>query len=131
MGRRQERLGKLIKEELGDIFLKEGKTAFGNGFITISSVHMTADLGYAKVVLSVLNEKNPEELIDKIREQRKSIRMALGQRIKDQVKQIPELHFYYDDTMDYVERMEDLFKNIDTGKEERDNTEGDEGSNNN
>lgn len=124
MGRRQERLGKLIQEELGDIFLKEGKAAFGNEFITVSNVHMTPDLSYAKVVLSVLNEKKPEQLIDKVREQQKSIRMALGKRIKDNVKQIPELHFYYDDTMDYVERMEDIFKNIDTGYEKGDETDG-------
>lgn len=118
MGRRQERLGKLIKEELADIFQKEGKSAFGNSFITVSEVRMTPDLGYAKIFLSVLNEHEPKRLIENIRNEHKTLRYALGQRIKDQVKKIPELQFYYDDTMDYVEKMDEIFKNIDTGADE-------------
>ncbi len=120
MGRRQERMAKLVQEELGDIFLKEGKSAFGNEFITVSSVKMSSDLGYAKVFLSTMNENDPETLIETIRENQKAIRKALGERIKNQVKKIPELHFYYDDTMDYVERMENIFKRID--KDEGDQT---------
>ena len=112
MGRRQERVAELIREELGDIFLKEGKQAFGNEFITVSKVRMSSDLGYAHVYLSIMNEQEPEKLVEEIRKQQKSIRMALGKRIRNQIRKIPELHIYYDDTMDYVERMEKIFKEI-------------------
>ena len=124
MGRRQDRLAKLIKEEMGDIFLKEGKENFGNQFITVTNVRMSADLGYAHIYLSVMNEKEPEKIVEKIRAHHKSLRMELGKRIKNQIRKIPELHFYYDDTMDYVERMDELFKEIHK-------QEGDENNNKN
>ncbi len=107
--RRQERLSSLIQEELGDIFLKEGKATFGNSFITVSKVRVSGDLGHVKVYLSIMNEKNPEQLLKNIQQHTKELRMALASRIKNQVKKIPAVEFFYDDTMDYVERMERLF----------------------
>lgn len=115
MGRRQERMAELIKQELAGIFQKEGKEAFGNEFITVTNVRMSPDLGYAFVYLSVMQESNPQALIELIRENSGQLRKALGQSIKNHLRKMPELHFYYDDTMDYVERMERVFKNIDTG----------------
>ena len=128
MGRRQERVGKLMLEELGVIFQQMGQSTFGNPFITVSNVRMTPDLGYAKVFLSAMNEKEPERMLATVREHKKEIRHALGQRIRNQLKKVPELHFYYDDSMDYAERMDKLFKNIDTGKDDEDE-QNDESSN--
>jgi len=107
--KRQERLSSLIQEELGDIFLKEGKATFGNSFITVSKVHVSGDLGHVKVYLSIMNEKKPEQLLKNIQHHTKELKMALASRIKNQVKKIPEVEFFYDDTLDYVDRMERLF----------------------
>lgn len=114
MGRRQERVAALIKQQMAEIFRQEGKTAFGNGFITVTTVRMSPDLGYAFIYLSVLQEQRPQELIDQINANKGPLRKALSSEIKHQLKKMPELHFYYDDTMDYVERMDKLFRGIDT-----------------
>lgn len=113
-GRRQDRFAALLQEEMSDIFLKKGKEAFGNEFISVSRVDVSQDLGHVKFYLSVLNEKAPEQLIENVRNHTKELRMALAQRIKNQVRKIPDIQFFYDDTMDYVERMENLFDQIDT-----------------
>lgn len=113
-GRRQDRFAALLQEEMSDLFQKKGKEAFGNGLISVSRVDVSPDLGHVKFYLSVINEKAPEQLIDTIRNHTKELRMALAQRIKNQVRKIPEIEFFYDDTMDYVDRMENLFNQIDT-----------------
>lgn len=115
MGKRQERVAKLIQQTMATIFQQDGKRAFGNEFITVTTVRMSPDLGYAFIYLSVLQEPNPKALVEKIRENKGALRKALGDQIKNQLGQIPELHFYYDDTMDYVEHMDRIFKNIDKG----------------
>lgn len=110
--RRQERFTSLVQQELADIFLKEGKNAFGAKFITVNKVRVSADLGYVKVYLGFPGEKEPEKILKKVQDHAKVIRRALGSRIRHQVKKIPEVEIFYDDTMDYVEKMERLFEEI-------------------
>lgn len=110
--KRQAKFSRLIQKELGDIFLREGQAVFGNQFISVSQVRVTPDLGYVKIYLSFLNEKEPEKLLKLIKLHTKDLRMKLGQRIRNQVRKIPELEFFYDDTMDYVEKMDKLFEEI-------------------
>jgi ribosome-binding factor A len=117
MGRRQERVAELIKQTMARIFQQQGKAAFGNSFITVTTVRMSPDVGYAFIYLSVLQEADPQALIEQIRENKGALRKALGDQIRDQLKKVPELYFYYDDTMDYVERMEEVFKQIDKGND--------------
>lgn len=122
-GRRQDRFAALLQEEMSDIFHKKGKEAFGNEFISVSRVEVSPDLGHVKFYLSILNEKTPEKLVETIRNHTKELRMALSQRIKNQVKKIPEIEFFYDDTMDYAQRMENLFDQIDTDYPDKDDNE--------
>ena len=110
--RRQSKFAKLIQKELGDYFIREGKTRFNSAFISVNIVRVSPDLGHAKIYLSFLNEKNPEAKLKDIRQGASSIRGALGSRIKNQIRKIPELDFYLDDTADYVEKMDQIFKEI-------------------
>ena len=115
MGLRQERVAELIKQTMARIFHQQGKAAFGNSFMTVTTVRMSPDVGYAFIYLSVLQESDPQALIEQISENKGALRKALSSQISNQLKKMPELYFYYDDTMDYVERMDEVFKKIDKG----------------
>lgn len=112
MSIRQEKFGKLIQKELAEIFMQHKVALFGNAFITVSNVTMSPDLGYAKVYLSFFNETNKEALLLAIEQQRVVIRKELATRIRKQVRVIPDLQFFIDDSLDYVFKMEQLFNKI-------------------
>lgn len=117
--KRQKQVGKLIQQEMSDIFLREGLNVIEGGMLSISKVSLTPDLLEARVYLSLFQIKNPDELLRSIRERTGEWRNALGQRVKHQLRRVPELQFFTDDTLDYVFKMEELFKKI---KEDDQNT---------
>ncbi len=112
MSIRQEKHGKMLQKELAVIFMENRSEMFNNAFITISGVQVSPDLSYAKVYLSLFNEKNKEELLRTINLQQVLIRKLLAGRIRKQVRVIPELQFFIDDSLDYVFKMEKLFNDI-------------------
>tara|TARA_Y100001935_G_scaffold255663_1_gene270949 strand:+ start:126085 stop:126456 length:372 start_codon:yes stop_codon:yes gene_type:complete len=112
MSFRVERLGELLKRDLGDIiqrnFQPEGT------FVTVTNVRVTPDLSIAKVYLSVFAPgRDKQVVLEYLDEQVATIRHKLAGKIKNQVRKIPELHFYEDDTAAYVNKMEQLFKKVD------------------
>ncbi len=111
-GKRQKQVGKLLQQELSDIFLREGLNVVEGGMISISSVKMTPDLLEARIYLSIFNMKQPEQMLEKVKEKGREIKKQLAGRVKNQLRRIPELSFYIDDTLDYVFKMEELFKKI-------------------
>ncbi|MEX0685981.1 MAG: 30S ribosome-binding factor RbfA [Balneolales bacterium] len=115
MSIRTERLASLLKEDLGNI-LQE----YQNGnIITITSIRVTPDLSIAKVYLSILSPGgDQEEVFRYITDHNTNIRTNLAQLIRHQVRKIPELHFYMDDTAEYVNKMETLFNKIKKDDEE-------------
>lgn len=110
---RQQKFAKLVQRELSDIFQREARSLFGQVFITITQVRVSPDLGVAKVYLSLLLDKQKQETLETIQEQTKTIRQMMAQRIKNQVRVIPELHFFLDDTADYAAHIEDLLSGLD------------------
>jgi len=122
--RRQEKFAKLVQRDLGDIFLQKTPSLFKGNFITISSVSVSPDMGYAKVYLSFFKVGNKNDLLDLVQLHKKEIRHELAAKIKNQVRKIPELEFYLDDSLDYVEHMEEVFKKIKSNEPEaKDSTE--------
>lgn len=119
MGFRPERLAAVIKKDLGQIIQKSYQP---NGtFVTVTNVVMTDDLSIAKVYLSVFSPGRDEKVVyEFINEHIQEIRYDLASRIKNQVRKIPELHFYEDDTAEYVNKMEELLKNVDIPEEDSD-----------
>ncbi|MCC6690439.1 MAG: 30S ribosome-binding factor RbfA [Bacteroidia bacterium] len=107
---RQLKVARLVQKEIADIFLREGKNYFGNALITVTGVRISPDLSFAKIYLSLFGVKNRETLLTLIKEYQPDIRKNLGNRIKKQVRIIPEINFYIDDTMDYAERINELLK---------------------
>jgi ribosome-binding factor A len=115
--KRQKQVGKLILEELSDIFQREGMNIVDGGMVSISKVMITPDLLEARVYLSFFQVKDQSALLYKIKERGWEWRKLLGQRIKNQLRRVPELTFYSDDTIEHVFKMEEIFKKI---NEERD-----------
>ena len=110
--KRQKQVGKLVMEELSAIFQREGMNVVDGGLVSISKVMMTPDLLEARIYLSIFQVQNPEKLLHEIKERTGEWRNMLGQRVRNQLRRVPELQFYNDDTLDYVFKMEELFKKI-------------------
>jgi ribosome-binding factor A len=120
MSHRIDKVEHLIKEEISLIFLHK-LSNLDLGFITITNVRLSPDLKIARIYLSVLEKEKRSLVLDKIEDKKGYIRTELAHRIR--IKFIPELKFFLDDTLDYVEKIEGLIKKI----HEDDNNQADEG----
>jgi ribosome-binding factor A len=121
-GKRQKQVAAVINQELNDIFLRMGLNMSDGGMISISSVKVTPDLFEARVYLSFFQVKDNEAMLAKINEKNKEIRKELGTRVRHQLRSIPELTFYIDDTLDYVFKIEELLKKVKTSDDENEST---------
>ena len=111
-GKRQKQVASEISKELNDIFLKMGLNMMEGGMISISSVKITPDLYEARIYLSFFQVKDPEVALEKFKERSGEIRGELGKRMRHQLRSIPQLTFYLDDTLDYVFKIEKLLDDI-------------------
>ncbi len=111
-GKRQKQVAAEISKELNEIFLKMGLNMMEGGMISISSVKITPDLYEARVYLSFFQVKDPEAALEKFKERSGEIRGELGKRMRHQLRSIPQLTFYLDDTLDYVFKIEKLLDDI-------------------
>ena len=107
-GKRLEKVNKLIQKELGDIFQKELKPAVPMLMITVTHVRVTSDLGYANVYLSVFGVDDKKKVVEEVNQNAKAIRGLLGNRIRHQMRVVPELRFFEDDSLDYIENIDNL-----------------------
>ena len=121
--KRQRQVAKLVLEELSDIFQREGINVIDGGMVSISKVSLTPDLLEARIYLSLFKIKNPQDLMQTIKERTKEFRNLLGMRVRNQLRRIPDLHFFEDDTLEYVDKMETLFKQIREEREAKGNSE--------
>jgi len=110
--KRQKQVGRLIQEEMSSIFLKEGLNMTQGGMISISKVIITPDLLEARIYLSLFKVDKPETYMETVTEKIGELRRILGNNLRHQLRRIPSLQFYLDDTMDHVFKMEELFKQI-------------------
>lgn len=106
---RSEKIEKMIKQEISLIFLHKLNDS-SLGFVTITNVKITPDLRLAKIYISVFEKENRELIMTKVEQVSHIIRSELASRIN--LRFVPELKFYIDDTLDYVERIEELIKKI-------------------
>ena len=109
---KQKKIASVIQQELSEIFQKENLSMVKGGMVTISAVEVSPDLGIAKVYLSLFQIKEPKVFLEEMQAHAPVLRHQLGNKIKNQVRRIPELHFYLDETLDNVFRLEEIFKSI-------------------
>lgn len=112
---RQQKINRLIQKELGEIFLLQTKAMPGI-LVSVSGVRISPDLSVAKAYLSIFPSEKGKELLANIKTNVKAIRYDLGQRLGKQLRIIPELVFYIDDSLDYLENIDKLLNS--DGKKE-------------
>jgi len=112
MTQRQQKFSRLLQKELSAIFQQDTKSMFGASFITVSGVNVSPDLGIATVYLSLTLTKKPQLVLEEIREKGKQIRSLLAGKIRHQVRIIPELRFFADETLLEAERIDKLLASL-------------------
>jgi ribosome-binding factor A len=116
--KRQKQVAGLLKEELSVIFQRLGLSMTDGGMISIASVKITPDLFEARIYLSLFQVKDPAATMKKIEDRSWEIKKELVSRVKSQLRSMPQLTFFQDDTLDYVYKMEEVFKKINEEKKE-------------
>ena len=107
---RQQKAARLIQKDLAEIFLREGKNMFGNAMITVTTVRLSPDMSIARIYLSLFGVKDKDSLFQNIQIYTPELRKLLGMRIGKQVRIIPELKFFIDDSLDYMEKIDKALK---------------------
>ena len=120
-GKRQKQIAGLLNEEMNLIFQKLGLSMIGGGLVSISSVKVTPDLLEARFYLSFFQVKDVKGALKKIEDRHHDIKKELAAKVRHQLRNVPVLKFYKDDTLDHVFKMEELFKKI--SEEKKDDNE--------
>lgn len=105
---RQQKISRLLQKELADIFQKESRTMFMGKMISVTVVRVTPDLALARSYLSIFPSDNSSEVLKNIRIANPRIRGMLGRKVGKQLRVIPELEFYIDDSLDYIDNIDRL-----------------------
>ena len=111
-GKRQRQVAGVLLEELNDIFRRLGLNMIDGGMVSISTVKVTPDLLEARIYISLFQVKDAAATMKKIEDRAWQIKKELSHRVKHQLRRIPVLQFFLDDTLDHVFKMEELFKTI-------------------
>lgn len=106
---RQNKISRLIQKELSEIFLLQTK-AMNGVLVSVSVVRISPDMSVARVYLSVFPSEKSDEIVKNTNDNAKSIRFELGTRVRHQLRIIPELKFFVDDSLDYIEKIDELLK---------------------
>lgn len=106
---RQNKISRLIQKELSEIFLLQTK-AMNGVLVSVSVVRISPDMSVARVYLSIFPSEKSAEIVQNINDNAKSIRFELGTRVRHQLRIIPELKFFVDDSLDYIEKIDQLLK---------------------
>ena len=106
---RQQKISRMLQKELGEIFLLYARKLQGT-LITVSSVRVSPDLGIARTYLSIFPSEKANAVIEQVNADTKAIRFDLGKRVRHQLRIVPELFFHVDDSLDYLENIDNLLK---------------------
>lgn len=108
---RQQKIAKQIQKDVAEIFQKEGAPIVQGSLLTVTSVRVSPDFAYAKIFVSIFPFEHSEALMKRLEHQNWFIRRALGQRIRNQLKNVPEIQFFLDDSLEYIEHIDQALKN--------------------
>jgi ribosome-binding factor A len=116
-GKRQKQIGGLIQEEMNGIFQHLGLNMLNGGMVSISTVKVTPDLLEARIYLSIF-QTDAKAALKRVEERKWEIKKELASRVKQQLRRMPELKFFLDETLDHVFKMEELFKEINKSEQD-------------
>jgi ribosome-binding factor A len=104
---RQNRIARLLQKELAEIFQKQTRQTHGV-LVSVTNVRISPDLSICTAYLSIFPSDKSEEILTNIKANEKSIRYELGTRVRNQLRIIPELRFFIDDSLDYIDHIDEL-----------------------
>lgn len=107
---RQKKVSRLIQKELAEIFIRKGSELSHGSLISITKVRISPDLSFAKVFISIFPAKNQEDVLKTVQEHTSRIRFELGQKIRTQLRIVPEITYQIDDSLDYIDHIDELLK---------------------
>ena len=108
---RQKKVSKLILRDLAIYFQQNGDLYAKGSMLTVTVVRVSPDLGSARVYLSIFGSHEPQEAVDNVNERNWEVRKALAAKVRNQLRIVPSLRFYVDDSLDEVDKIDDLLKN--------------------
>ncbi|MDE7466067.1 MAG: 30S ribosome-binding factor RbfA [Muribaculaceae bacterium] len=108
-GKRQAKISRLIQKELSEIFRRQ-TAAMGNVLVSVSAVRISPDLSIAKAYLSIFPSEKSQEILLNIQRQSKTVRYELAQSVKQTLRKCPDLQFYLDDSLDYIDNIDRLLE---------------------
>lgn len=106
-GKRQAKIARLIQKELSEIFRRQTQ-ALGGVMVSVSAVRVSPDLSIAKAYLSIFSPAQAQQILENIIRQTKTVRYELAQAVKQTLRKCPDLQFYLDDSLDYIENIDRL-----------------------
>lgn len=106
-GKRIAKIERMLQKELSEIFRRQ-TAALGGVLVSVSAVRVSPDLSSAKVYLSIFPSEKAPQILENVQRQSKTVRYDLAQTVKDTLRRCPELHFYLDDSLDYIENIDRL-----------------------
>jgi ribosome-binding factor A len=116
-GKRQKQVAAVLEKDMNEIFQRLGLSMIDGGMVSISSIKITPDLFDARIYLSFFKVNDPIKALQTIQDKTWEIKKELTARVRHQLRSMPQLTFYIDDTLDYVDKMETLFKEIKSQEE--------------
>ena len=117
-GKRQKQVAGVIQEEMNDIFMRMGLNMLNGGMVSIAGVKVTPDLLEARIYLSLFKVSDMEKTMQVFEDRKPEIKRELTGRVKHQLRRMPELRFYLDDTLDQVFKIEEIFKKLNEEKKD-------------
>ena len=107
---RQLKVSKEIQRDMAEIIRSKGMAAFSGAMVTVSGVKISPDLSVAKIYLSIFPSSKTKEVMETVSQMSRQLRGELGRKMAKQLRIIPELNYYVDDSLDYVEKIDELLK---------------------
>jgi ribosome-binding factor A len=107
---RQKKVSRLIQKEVADIFLKTGSVVAHGKMISVTKARVSPDLSFAKIYISIYPSSGQEEVLKAIQEHTPKIRFEMGQKVRQQLRIVPEIAFFIDDSLDYIDKIDKLLK---------------------
>ena len=107
---RQNKVARLIQRDLSEMFQQEYKEYTEGAMLSVTAVRVSPDLSYAKIYVSIFPSERVEAVMKSLEEKNKSIRFILGKKVGKQMRIVPELRFFVDDSLDYIDKIDELLK---------------------
>ncbi|MGD0583718.1 MAG: 30S ribosome-binding factor RbfA [Bacteroidales bacterium] len=107
---RQKKVSRLIQKEMAELLIRKNNEIAPGKLVSVTIVRVSPDLSFAKVFLSIFPSVNQAEILNTIKEHASKLRFELGQKVRTQLRIVPEIAFYIDDSLDYIDKIDKLLK---------------------